>query len=137
MAERLSPTEVLSGTEAAALTAHRTGDGSDHSIVGDNNVVSVHAALALATLNNEVSAALSGSATKKFIPEAAEVIVTAITNTPNGDAQITIGTSSGGTQICAATPLTGLAAVGAVYRIALTGNFADQGERDEGHCGGL
>ena len=124
MTERMSPTEVLSGAEAALCTTHRTSDGSDHSLVVDNTVISVHANIALQTLNNEISAALNGSAAKNFIPEAIEFVGISASGSPNGDAIITAGTSAGGTQLVGVTSLTGLNSAGGVFRINLTGYFA-------------
>jgi hypothetical protein len=91
--------------------------------LGNATVESTHAALALRTLNNEVSAALNGTSTKKFIPEGIDLVITALTGGPAGDAQITVGTTAGGTQILPATPLTGLNAVGETFPITLTGIF--------------
>ncbi|MDD5542867.1 MAG: hypothetical protein PHX83_06800 [Acidobacteriia bacterium] len=89
--------------------------------IGNATVESTHAGLALRTLNNEVSAALNGTATKKFIPEGIDFVVTAITGAPNGDAIVTVGTTAGGTQILPATSLTGLNAVGETFPIQITG----------------
>jgi len=89
--------------------------------IGNAVVESTHAGLALRTLNNEVAAALNGTATKKFIPEGIDFIVTALTGVPNGNAIVTVGTTAGGTQILPATPLTGLNAVGETFPIQITG----------------
>lgn len=90
----------------------------------ENAVVqSTHVGLALRTLNNEVAAALNGTAAKKFIPEGIDFVITALSGAPAGDAIVTVGTTAGGTQILPATPLTGLNAVGETDPIVLTGIF--------------
>lgn len=86
-------------------------------------VEGTHVGLQLQTLNNEVSAALNGTATKKFIPEGISFVVTAATGAPNGDAIVTVGTATGGTQILPATSLTGLNVVGETDPIVLAGVF--------------
>jgi hypothetical protein len=61
-----------------------------------------------------------GAAAQQFTPTEAIFIVTAATAL-NGDAQVTIGTSVGGTQISAAITLTSLQTVGQKFVVALTG----------------
>jgi hypothetical protein len=77
--------------------------------------------LDLQTLNDEVSVALGGIAGDEWVPTMAIVDITAITGAANGDAEITIGTSAGGTQILAATALTATNADGEKFAIDLTG----------------
>jgi hypothetical protein len=77
--------------------------------------------LDLQTLNDEVSVALGGAATDKFVPTLLIVDITAITGAANGDAEITVGTATGGTQILTATALTGLNALNERISIDLTG----------------
>lgn len=110
MTVRMSATENLTDAEATAL---------DDAAVQATST----AALSLCTLNEEKSGAINGSATKKFKP--LKILITCLTATgaPNGDAQITCGTSAGGTQICTATPTIGLATAGEVYEIGLSGEF--------------
>jgi len=72
-------------------------------------------------LNDDVSGALPGSASDAWHPTLLIVNITAITGAANGDAEITVGTSAGGTQILTATALTDLNAVGEVIAIDLTG----------------
>jgi hypothetical protein len=78
-------------------------------------------ALELQTLNDEVSAAIGGLSTDAWVPTIAIATITAITGAANGDAEITIGTASGGTQILAATALTATNAVGESFVIDLSG----------------
>jgi hypothetical protein len=59
----------------------------------------------LVTLNDEQSAAIGGIASKQFVPVTAVAICTGVGGTLAGDAEVTIGITSGGTQILAATAL--------------------------------
>lgn len=61
--------------------------------------------LDLQTLNDEISSSFGGEADEVIVPTLAIAHVTAITGAANGDAEITIGTAAGGTQIMAATAL--------------------------------
>jgi len=61
-----------------------------------------------------------GAAAQQFTPEAAIFIITAATAL-NGDTQVTIGTTVGGTQVLVATTLTGLATVGQKFIVPLAG----------------
>jgi hypothetical protein len=80
------------------------------------------ASIALDTLNDEQSAGIGGVSTDEFCPTLAVVQLTnAGSGTPNGDAQITIGITTGGTEILAATALTGLVALNDKFLIDLTG----------------
>lgn len=77
--------------------------------------------LELQTLNDEVSVVLGGVSTNEWVPTLAIVDISAITGAANGDAEITIGTTSGGTQILAATALTDCNALGEKFVVDLTG----------------
>jgi hypothetical protein len=81
--------------------------------------------LELQTLNDEVSIALGGSASGVWHPTFAIVKIKAITGAANGDAEITIGTASAGTQILTATALTGLNADGESTIVSFTGAKAE------------
>ncbi len=70
------------------------------------------------------SGALDGTALQDFAPEFAIIHCTAVGGAGlNGDAQLTIGTTAGGTQILPATPLTGLTTLNQTFQIAMTGLF--------------
>lgn len=71
----------------------------------------------------ETTAALSGTAGQDFAPEQITIHLTAVGAPLNGNTQITLGTTSGGTQILPATPLTGLTALNQTFSIVLTGSF--------------
>jgi hypothetical protein len=77
--------------------------------------------LDLHTLNDEVSIALGGSASDAWHPTFAVVKVKTVTGTPSTPAEITIGTSTGGTQLVTATALTDLTTLGATLIISFTG----------------
>jgi hypothetical protein len=64
--------------------------------------------LDIGTLNDEQSIVLGGDASKHLRPWRFTVHLHTVAGSPNGDAQIRIGTSSGGNQILSDTPLTGL-----------------------------
>jgi hypothetical protein len=79
--------------------------------------------LAMPTLNNEQSTAMGGSASNQFAPTHAVVTVNNVGSgaAANGDMQITIGTSTGGTQILTATACTGLNTINEKIVISLMG----------------
>jgi len=62
--------------------------------------------LDIVTLNDEQSVAIGGVASKQFTPVTAIVHCTGVGGTLNGDAEITIGITSGGTEILTATAIT-------------------------------
>jgi hypothetical protein len=62
----------------------------------------------IGTLNDEQSIALGGNAAKHLSPTHLTIYLHTVAGAPNGDAQIRVGTSSGGNQILADTVLTGL-----------------------------
>jgi len=108
MSIKLSPAKTLTGVEAVALTTHRTSVGVDHTNLAVKPRVLV-AGLTIDVLNNEQSTAIGLSAANEFVPLFAIAHLEAIGGAgATGDTQITIGTSSGGTQILTATALTGL-----------------------------
>jgi hypothetical protein len=74
------------------------------------------------TLNNEQSTAIGGSAASEFVPLWAIAHLEAVGGAgATGDAQITIGTSAGGTQILGATALTTLKDLNDRFVISLNG----------------
>lgn len=75
----------------------------------------------LQVLNDDVSVALGGVSSDEWVPTMAIVDITGVTGAANGDAEITIGTAAGGTQILTATALTGANADGEKFAIDLTG----------------
>ena len=135
---------LLDDSAASLLnTAHRTSAGTDHSDVGLNNThrglvtgnphvvlrsdlnftrVNV-SALSLETLNNEQSTAIGGAATDEFSPLYAIVQMedVGVGAAANGDAQITIGITTGGTEILTATVLTSLISLNDKFKIDLPG----------------
>jgi len=97
-------------------------------IVNDTGVKRTKAeivGLDLQTLNDEVSAAIDGDVNDDWVPTIAVVSVTGITGAANGDAEVTIGTASGGTQILGATAL-GVSAADERVVIDLTGTVMDK-----------
>lgn len=71
----------------------------------------------------DYSGALPGDGTKRFVPLYA--IFTCLTdNALNGDVQVKMGLSLGGTEILPATPLTGLDDSGKSYLVVMAGLFA-------------
>jgi hypothetical protein len=77
--------------------------------------------LELQTLNDEQTAVLGGTAITSWVPTMAVVHIKAITGAANGDAEITIGTTTGGTDILTATALTGVNALDEKMVIDLSG----------------
>ncbi|MBN2258371.1 MAG: hypothetical protein JW704_11210 [Anaerolineaceae bacterium] len=97
-------------------------------IVNDTGVKRTKALIAgldLQTLNDEVSAAIDGDVIEDWVPTKAVVSVTGITGAANGDAEITIGTVSGGTQILGATAV-GVSAADERVVIDLSGKVMDK-----------
>lgn len=77
--------------------------------------------LDLNTTTDEVKIALGGSSDDEFVPTLAIVDISSATGTVAGDAALTIGTASAGTQVLSATTLTGLNAAGEKFAVDLTG----------------
>jgi len=78
MTIRIGATTNVTNVTVVANTAHITSAGTSHSAVKDSTVKSVHAGVNLVTGSlNEISAALSGDAAKKFKPH--KVVVTCAT----------------------------------------------------------
>ena len=75
----------------------------------------------IGTLNDEQSVALGGDVAKHLSPWRLTVHLHTVTGGPNGDAIIRVGTSSGGNQILADTPLTGLDALNKTFNLDITG----------------
>jgi hypothetical protein len=126
---RLSPTKVLTAAEAVALTTHRGSDGTDHA-----DVVTATTELAesdrvlvvgceMETINNEQSTAIGGDAANEFIPTALIFHVEDVGAgaAANGDIEVSVGISTGGTQILVATTLTNLISLNDRFEIAITG----------------
>lgn len=123
--------------------AHRTGNGADHANVALNdghrttvtgnphNVTRldldservVVTSVAVDTLANEQSTALTGAATDEWVPLYAifhmEDVGAGAAAT--GDASVSIGITSGGTEILAGSALTGLVNLNSHYKIEITG----------------
>jgi hypothetical protein len=77
MAMRIGPATVVTTADVVAAAAHVSASGAAHALVQDGTVKSTHALLNLVTGSlNEVDAALSGDAAKKFNPEKAIVTCT-------------------------------------------------------------
>jgi len=145
MAIRFSPTKVVDSTEAVALTTHRSSDGTDHAnvVLGDTHrtgsgsdhadVASATAelakeeivlvsAVAIDTLNDEQSTAIGGSSGNQFKPTYIEFHLEAVGGAgATGDAQITVGTSAGGTQILTATTVTNMKDLNDTFGVSVTG----------------
>jgi len=77
-------------------------------------------ALDIVTLNDEQSVALGGDALHQWAPVTAVVQITGVGGTIAGDAQITIGITTGGTEILAATALTGAVTINEMLIIDLS-----------------
>ena len=119
MTLKLSSAKSLTAVEAAALTLHRSSAGIDHADVAEKPRVLV-AGLTIDILNNEQSTAIGLSAGSEFVPRFAIAHLEAIGGAgATGDTQITIGTSTGGTQIIGATALTGVDGLNDHFLIAL------------------
>ncbi len=89
-----------------------------------NRVFSTHAAVQLATGGSQIDAALNGNADQWFHPQCVVVRLTGVTNVPNGNAQITIGSEGhAGVNILPATVLAGLVALNDQFVIGLNGFF--------------
>ena len=91
--------------------------------VTDLHIESVHAALNLKIAGSRVSAALSGSVTKQFIPNVILVVCTSVTGIPIGNSKIKIGTAAGLDDILSSYALTGLNASGKLFTILTEGSF--------------
>ena len=119
MTTRLSPTSNSRddiATNATDITTNATGLTTVAYVKAD-----VAADLKAAVQTN---AALGGDGSGHFAPQRIVVHLLTLTGGAlNGDAQITVGTSAGGTQILGATALTGLDAADDVFIIDLTGHF--------------
>jgi hypothetical protein len=93
-----------------------------YTTVGARQLVKV-SDVVIRTLNNEQSTAMGGSAANQFCPTHAVVHLKAVGvgAAANGDVQISIGTSTGGTQIKTAGAATGLTGLNAKFIFDLTG----------------
>jgi len=122
MTIRLSPTKVLTGVEGIALTTHRTSVGTDHANLAAKPRVVV-AGCEVETLNNEQSTAIGGSAANEFVPIALifHMEAVGVGAAANGDVVVTVGITTGGTEILGVTTLTNLIALNTRFVVALTG----------------
>jgi len=75
----------------------------------------------IGTLNDEQSVVLGGLAATHLSPWRLTVHLHTVAGAPNGNAQIRVGTSSGGNQILADTALTGLDTQHTTFNIDLVG----------------
>jgi hypothetical protein len=75
------------------------------------------------TLNNEQSTAIGGVAANEFVPELIVFHVEDVGSgaAANGDIQVSVGNSSGGTQILVATALTNLISLNQHFIVAIDG----------------
>ena len=121
MSIRLSPTKVLTGVEAVALTTHRTSIGVDHADVAETERIMVPT-LAMDSVN-EVSAVIGGAAADEFAPLMAIVHLEddGAAGGATGDMQVTMGITPGGTEVLGITATTALATLNDRFMIALTG----------------
>ena len=128
MAVRLSPTKVLDAVEATALTTHRSSVGTDHAnVVTSTTELAERQRVKVSTLAmdsvNEVLQAIGGSAANEFVP--LKVIVHLEDDGggggATGDMQITVGITSGGTQILGATATTNLKLLNDHFEVDITG----------------
>ncbi len=122
MTIRLSATKVVDSVEAVALTTHRGSVGTDHANLAAKPRVTV-TGCEVETLNNEQSTAIGGSAANEFVPIYAifQMEAVGVGAAANGDVEITIGTSAGGTQILGATTLTNLINLNDRFVVVLAG----------------
>jgi hypothetical protein len=86
---------------------------NDDFVAANNDVVSACVGLDGVTDEDEVSAALNGSASKWFVPTHVVVVVAAVGGTVAADGTINVGSTSDGAEILSAQALTGLSTVGA------------------------
>jgi len=126
---RLSAAKNLDAAEAVALTTHRSSAGTDHADVVTNTtelgeleriaVTGVH----LEILNNEQSTAIGGAAANEFVPRFIifHMEDVGVGAAANGDAQVTVGITPGGTEILGATALTNLINLNDRFVVAITG----------------
>jgi hypothetical protein len=79
--------------------------------------------LAIDTLNDEVSTAIGGSSANLFVPNRIYVQIEDVGAgaAATGDFEITVGTSTGGTQILAATACTGCNTLNETFQIDVSG----------------
>lgn len=132
-----SGAEVINGVNAALVINRAYGsvvivsNGAgwvslgNEQIIADANISATIPGIAFQTLGSKANAALNGDSTRYFIPEKIECIATAIGGgaTNNGNAQIIVGTTDGGTQICPAHPVS-ITVNHGVATITLEGGFA-------------
>lgn len=117
MTTRLSPTVVLPATEVTALSAHRVNAAVYH-----GQVRAVSAAIDVKAVAPGAAINLGGLVGEHFCLKS--IIFTINANAGgalNGDVQVTVGTTAGGTQLMAAVPLTGLIALNSTFRLNFTG----------------
>lgn len=103
--------DVVAGVSAGFMTAVQA---TNLAAIVDDHVNCVCAGINPKTDESEVSAALTGLVTKRFMPTHVAIEVTAQAGAMNADCTINIGTSAGGTQISSALACTGLTTLGAV-----------------------
>jgi hypothetical protein len=120
---RLTPTVVITAAEKSAEIGHRTSSGTQHAdvvtntiganVYNDFHIVSLCSALDMKVDESEKSGALSGSASKHFVPTHVILTVASTGGALNADSTVNIGTTAGGTEIFSGIATTGLTAVGA------------------------
>lgn len=120
---RFSAAKNVDAAENTALTGHRTSNGTQHAdvvtntaganVYNDFHIVSICRSLDVKVDESEVSAPMSGSAAKHFVPTHVVITVASTGGALNADGHVNIGTTAGGTEIFSNLALTGLTAVGA------------------------
>jgi hypothetical protein len=112
--------------QAFAAEAEISWNGTNWTEMGGSTTVSTAIStmtgVALQTLASAGTAALNGFAAKAFVPECIEIVATAAPGTQNGDAEIEVGTTLHGSEICPAHPIP-ITAAGGTARIVLEGGF--------------
>ena len=120
---------TITAAQMAAMVEAMTVDIYDTDLddIVDEAELLADDGFALAAINlkavAETTGVLNGTAAQDFAFEYVIVHCTAVGGGLNGNVEITIGTSSGGTQVLSATPLTGLNTLNQTFQIALTGLF--------------
>ena len=128
MSVRLSPTVVMTATSYNDSVVHNTATGATHALVKDNTVTSTHVGLNLLGALDTIEAVLTGDVGKRFKPLRAVVRCTEQTGAgATGNSQIQIGTTAAGTDVMAATVMTGLVntTTASVFVVNLNGLFPE------------
>lgn len=106
-------------TDVNAASATNVIQTAAIAAIVDDHVNCVCAGINPKTDESEVSAALSGSASKHFCPTHVAIECTAQSGAMNADCTINVGTAAGGTQISSALACTGVTTVGAIRLVPI------------------